>query len=250
MKPLISIIIPLYNYEKYIVECLESCVNQSYPEKEIIVVDDCSTDNGSALVNDFMEKSGLDDEKWSNFYFYKNRGYSHAKNIGIRESKGEFIVHIDADDMLLPDSLETRYRYFEENPKIDMVHGRAWRYRKIDGKWQTDGYNKNAVIHAQTIMIRRSVYERFGLYYEKLRSKADKEMTYRLGVHRDTPLPKLIKAKKIKDFVALYRKHDQQMHKCRKKDKKQNDKINKIFKKRIKRLKKEGITKMNILEWL
>ena len=243
MKPLISVIITLYNYEEYVAECIASCIEQTYDNFEIIVVDDCSTDGSYEVAERFTHHIRL-------FKTDKNRGYSHAKNVGIREAKGDFIVHLDADDMLLPDSLETRYRYFEENPKIDMVHGRAWRWIKTDGRWHTDGFNKKAVIHAQTIMIRKSVFERFGLFYEKLRSKADKEMTYRLGVHRDSPLMKQIKVKKVKDFVALYRKHDQQMHKCRKKDKKQNDKINKIFKKRIKRLKKEGITKMNISEWL
>jgi len=161
------------------------------------------------------------------------------------------IVFIDADDILTPDSLENRYEYFKDNPKIDMVHGRAfrWRWNEKEKEWEPDGYRKNAVIHAQGIMIKREVFEKFGLFYEKLRSKADKEMTYRLGVHRDSPLPKLIKCKKIKNYVAYYRKHKDQMHKQRKANPKINNKIEKTFKQRIKQLKREGITKENTL-WL
>ncbi len=238
MKPLISIIITVYNYQEFLAECLISCIEQMYPNFEIIVVDDCSTDGSYEVAEKFGHHVEL-------FKTDKNRGYSHAKNVGIREAKGDFVSFIDADDMLLPDSLDVRMAEFEKNPKIDMVHARAWRWREIDGMWQTDGYNKNAVIHAQTILIRRSVFERFGLFYEKLRSKADKEYTFRVGIHRDSPLPKLIKVKKIKDFVSLYRKHELAMHVVRKKNKKLNYRINKVFKKRIKQLKKEGVTREN-----
>jgi len=243
-KPLISIIITLYNYEQFVAECILSCIEQNYPNFEILVIDDCSTDRSYEVAEKFHRHIRL-------FKSDKNRGYSHCKNIGIREAKGEYIVHLDADDLLTPHSLEIRYEYFKKNPKIDMIHGRAfrWRWNKKEKEWQVDGYRKGAVIHAQTIMIRRSVYERFGLYYEKLRSKADKEMTYRLGVHRDSPLKKRIKAKKIKNFVAQYRKHKLQMHKLRKANAKVNDRINYIFNKRIKQLKKEGIAKGNTL-WI
>ena len=242
MKPLISIIITLFQYEEYISECIMSCIDQTYPNFEIIVVDDCSTDRSYEVAEKFKRHIRL-------FQTTKNSGYSCCKNVGIREAKGEFIVHLDADDLLLPDSLEVRYKYFEENPKIDMVHARAWRYRKTGGKWHKDGYNKNAVIHAQTICIRKSVYERFGLYYEKLRSKADKEMWMRLGIHKNYKTPKLIKAKKVKDFVALYRKHDKQLHRIRKNTPKFNEKTLRIFKKRYKQIRKHGITRENT-QWI
>jgi glycosyltransferase involved in cell wall biosynthesis len=239
MNPLVSIIIPSYNYEKFLPECIVSCMDQTYKNIEIIVVDDYSTDNSFTVA---LEYASID-SRVKILAHPDNRGYSAAKNTGIRASKGEFIAHIDADDILLHDSIEIRLNAFK--PEIDMVHALAWRYRETDGKWHRDGYNKKAVIHAQTILIRRSVYERFGLYYEKLRSKADKEMTYRLGVHRDSPLPKLIKAKKINEHVSLYRKTENQMHKVRKRNPKLNEKINKRFEKRIKKLKKEGITRGN-----
>ena len=241
-KPLISIIITVYNYEQYVAECLMSCVEQDYPNLEIIVVDDCSTDRSYEVAQKFHRHIKL-------LKSDKNRGYSHCKNIGIRKAKGEFIVFIDADDVLIPDSIERRYQEFEKDSRIDFVHAQAWRWRYKKGKWQKDGYRKKAKIHAQTVMMRRKVFKEYGLFYEKLRSKADKEMWYRLGIHEDSPFPKLIKPKKVKIFVALYRKHDLQMHKVRKKNKAVNLKINEIFKNRIKQLKREGVTKGNTL-WI
>jgi hypothetical protein len=95
-------------------------------------------------------------------------------------------------------------------------------------------------------MFRRRVFEKYGLFYEPLRSMADKEHVYRLGVHNLSTLPKLIKDRKIKDVVALYRKHDTQMHRVRKYVKPEITlKIEKIFNARIKQLKKEGITRKN-----
>ncbi|GAG24765.1 unnamed protein product, partial [marine sediment metagenome] len=177
-----------------------SCIDQTYPNCEILVIDDCSTDKSYEVAQKFHRHIRL-------FKTDVNRGYSHAKNMGIREAKGEFIVFIDADDMLLTDSVEIRMKKFESNPKIDLVHAQAWRWRKIKGKWQKDGFRKKAKIHAQTVAIRRSVFKKYGLFYERLRSKADKEMWVRLGIHPDYKLPKLIKPLKIKKHVALYRKH-------------------------------------------
>ena len=163
--------------------------------------------------------------------------------MGIREATGKYIVHLDADDVLTPESVKIRLDSFE--PGVDVVHGLAWRYRWSGTEWVIDGYNEKSKIHAQGVMIKRSVYEKHGLYYEKLRSKADKEMWYRLGIHPESPLPKLVKAKKIKNFVAYYRKHEKQMHKLRKQNKEARSKTESIFKARIKQLSKEGITREN-----
>lgn len=235
-NPLVSIIITNYNYHHYLRGCVKSCIDQTYHYLEIIVVDD-----GSSNYDIYSELQGEYDSVYVK-YHDKNMGYAAAKNTGILASKGEYIVMIDADDKLTLNSIEARLNVFERHPDIDLVHGIALRWY---GGTDTRGYNKKTYIHAQGRMYRRSVYERFGLYYEKLRSMADKEMVYRLGVHPDSPLPKLIKEKKIKDVVAWYRKHDLAMHKQRRLKPKYNAKIKKIFKQRIKQLKLEGITKNN-----
>lgn len=247
MNPLVSIIIPCFNYEEFICECIQSCLDQTYENIEVIVVDDNSTDNSKV----FIANMASTNKKMKVYHNRENKGYSYCKNLGIKEAKGEYIAHLDADDLLTPNSIKIRLQHFLDNPKLDMVHGLAWKWRwsEEDGEWQIDGYNENSKIHAQGILIKRSVYERFGLYYEQLRSRSDKEMVFRLGIHPKSPLPTLIKAKKIKNFIAFYRKHEKQMHKQRRLNKDIGRPINKIFKQRIKDLAKEGVTKENT-KWL
>lgn len=236
--PKVSIIIPAYNYSNYIKECLDSCLWQTFTDTEIIVIDDASTDNTRSVIESYPSPV-----KIKLLVLPENRGYSHCKNVGIREATGKYIVHLDADDVLTPESVKIRLESFE--PGVDVVHGLAWRYRWDGTEWVIDGYNEKSKIHAQGVMIKRSVYEKHGLYYEKLRSKADKEMWYRLGIHPESPLPKQIKAKKIKNFVAYYRKHEKQMHKLRRQNKDVNSQTESLFKARIKQLSKEGITREN-----
>ena len=237
--PLVSIIITNYNYAYYLPECIESCLNQTYKNIQISIADDASTDSSSMMISHYCDIAECDFE----FYIHeKNRGYSAAKNTAIKASRGKFIVMIDADDKLTPDSIELRMNEFIKNPELDLVHGLALRWY---GGSDLRGYNKKTYIHAQGRMYRRSVYERFGLYYEPLRSMSDKEYVYRLGIHPNSKLPKLIKEKKVKKPVAWYRKHDTQMHRVRKKNPKKNEQIVKIFNRRIKQLKREGITTKN-----
>ena len=220
----ISVIIPNYNYARYLKECIDSCLNQEDLKVgyEVIVVDDCSTDNSLEVLKAYGNRIN-----W--VALPKNAGYSAAKNIGLQLAKGEFIAFLDADDMLTPCSLARRYEEFEKDPTLDMVHGRAWRYR--DGK--LDGYNKRSSIHAQCVMIHKSVFDGYGGFDENMRSKSDKLMWYKLGVHPRSPIKPKINAKKIKQFVALYRKHDDQMHKVRRAKRSLNAKINKMFEEKV-----------------
>lgn len=233
---MVSIVITHYNYHCYLEECLSSCLAQEEVKSgtaEIVVVDDNSKRSPEYILEHYPVRFKVLSE---------NKGYSHAKNVGIRMAKGEHIVFLDADDCLVENSIKCRLDAIDG---YDMVHARAWRYRN----GLIDGYNKNAKVHAQTIMMRKDVFDRFGLFYEGLRSKADKEMNYRLGVHPRSPFRPRIKVNKIKDFVALYRKHDQAMHKLRKVDTAYNNEVERVFKERIEQLKKEGITKENT-EWI
>jgi len=89
-----SIIITSYNYETYIVECLESCLNQShFSDYEVIVIDDGSLDNTRSLLSKYFDKK-------LSVYFLENNGIEKASNFGILKSKGEYIIRVDADDKL------------------------------------------------------------------------------------------------------------------------------------------------------
>ncbi|MBR5913701.1 MAG: glycosyltransferase family 2 protein [Selenomonadaceae bacterium] len=114
--PAISIIIPMYNTEKYIGECLDSILAQTFDDYEVIVVDDCSTDNSCALVESYLPKfnqyvKGRVD-KLQLIRSEKNSGGCPGipTNIGIRISNGEYIMFIDSDDMITPTALEELYQ--------------------------------------------------------------------------------------------------------------------------------------------
>ncbi|MDB4919636.1 glycosyltransferase [Mucilaginibacter sp.] len=98
-QPLVSIIIPLYNAEKFISETIQSALNQTWPNKEIIIVDDSSTDNSLAIAMQFIS-----DNVW--VLTQVNSGASTARNYALKEAKGEYIQFLDADDLLSPDKIE------------------------------------------------------------------------------------------------------------------------------------------------
>ena len=245
--PRVSIIVPYYNYGQYLEECLFNIDSQAYNDWECVVVDDCSEPVHYGIAEELVDDIN---SQYFNDRFFKmlshkeNLGYNAAKNTGILASSGEFIRLIDADDVLTPNALEDAVKIFDEHPEVDLVHGYADRWYGGD---DFRGINRKTYCHAQGRMWRRSVYDRFGLYYEPLRSMGDKEFIYRLGVHPDSPLPRLVKDYKLKKVVAHYRKHgNRQMHKHRKYvDPALGKRIKKQFKRRIKQLKREGITREN-----
>lgn len=98
--PLFSIIVPTYNVEKYIADCLNSIVKQNFKDYEVIIVDDGSTDNTLNIVTGFCDK-------YDNFYLFKeeHNGVSTARNIGLNKSKGHYIMFLDGDDFIDSNSL-------------------------------------------------------------------------------------------------------------------------------------------------
>lgn len=103
---LISIIIPVYNVEKYIAECLDSVVAQTYKgDIECIIVNDCTPDNSMSVVKDFID-SYSGDIAFSIINHAQNRGLSAARNTGINAAKGDYIYLLDSDDLIIPDCIE------------------------------------------------------------------------------------------------------------------------------------------------
>lgn len=102
--PLISVVVPVYNVEKYVAKCLKSIIGQSYKNLEILVVDDGSTD-GSGKVCDEFAKSDLR----VRVIHQKNRGLSAARNVGIERARGEFLCFVDSDDYMKEDFVKKLY---------------------------------------------------------------------------------------------------------------------------------------------
>ncbi len=108
----ISVIIPLYNAEKYFAVCLESLLIQTFKDYEVIVVDDCSTDNSVVIAESFLERFG---GRLRIISLEENTGSGAVpRNIGLEYASGEYVYFVDADDLLIDIALETLYNYAEE----------------------------------------------------------------------------------------------------------------------------------------
>ena len=101
--PKISVIIPVYNVEKYLRQCLDSVINQTYKDLEIICVDDCSTDNSRQILQEYAKK----DERIKILYNKKNSKLGPTRNNGLKVATGKYIHFLDSDDWLEPNAYET-----------------------------------------------------------------------------------------------------------------------------------------------
>ena len=101
----VSVIVPVYNVEDYLIECLTSIINQTLKEIEIICIDDCGTDNSINILKEYAKK----DDRIKIISHKENKGLGPARNTGIKESKGEYISFIDSDDYISRDYLENLY---------------------------------------------------------------------------------------------------------------------------------------------
>lgn len=111
----VSIIIPVYNREKYISRCISSVINQTYKNLEIIIVDDGSTDDSLNIVRSF-------DDNRLKIIESENKGVSNARNIGIQNASGKYIMFVDSDDYILDEMVENFVREMEETD-ADLVCG-------------------------------------------------------------------------------------------------------------------------------
>lgn len=107
---------PVYNGAKFIAEAINSVINQSYDNWELIIINDGSTDDTEEIVKKFIDNR-------IKYFFQKNKGVSSARNRGLQEMQGEYFCFLDADDSLPYKSLEARYNVFVENPETSFVDG-------------------------------------------------------------------------------------------------------------------------------
>ena len=130
MTPAISIIIPMYNMEKYVGECLESILAQTFQDFEVIVVDDCSTDESCAVVKKYLPSFNNNDDKLRLIESKKNSGLPGIpRNKGIELARGKYLCFVDSDDAITNTALEELFNVAEEF-QADVVH--CERYFLID----------------------------------------------------------------------------------------------------------------------
>lgn len=127
--PLVSVIVPVYNVEKYLDLCVSSCVAQTYQHLEIILVDDGSTDESNAICKRWSQA-----DRRITLICEQNQGVSAARNTGLRYAHGEFILFVDSDDVIDRTLVESCMDELQSNPMVDVVAYRYW-------NWWHDGYD-------------------------------------------------------------------------------------------------------------
>ena len=128
----VSVIIPVYNVEKYISRCLESLANQTLKDLEIIIVNDGSTDNSRSIIEKYLKKHSLRIK-----YFEKqNGGLSSARNYGLKYATGEYIAFLDSDDYVEKDMYEDMYKIAKKDD-ADMVEcDFLWEWENTELQWE------------------------------------------------------------------------------------------------------------------
>lgn len=256
MNKLVSIVTTLYNYRNYIGDLIESALNQFYVNWELIIVDDGSTDDPLEVIQPY-----LSDERIIYIASKKNQGYSVAKNVGIKNTKGNYIVMIDADDMLTCNSIGCRKEALDKHPEKLWCHGEVLVVRNAESQpsqesiiWKTNFRKKliregmdltktyhHRLIHAQSVMVRPELHKKIGLYDENLRFSSDNEMWRRVIRFGYIPVH-------ITDFVAKYRVHPDRMSRSKFKKDRSGPMKKKIIADVEKRF-QEGINKNNTKLW-
>ena len=137
MSDLVSIIMPSYNTAQYIEETIESVIEQTYTNWELIIVDDCSTDNTDDIVN------SIDDKRIIYLKNEKNSGAAVSRNKALRIAKGKWIAFLDSDDLWHPQKLEKQIKFMKENN----YHFSYTEYNQIDEKSQLIGVTVSGPKH-------------------------------------------------------------------------------------------------------
>jgi glycosyltransferase involved in cell wall biosynthesis len=198
--PLVSVVIPVFNGERFLREAVDSVLAQEYSPLEIIIVDDGSTDGTEALAKSLPEPV--------RYLRQTNKGPAAARNRGIELAQGNLIAFADADDLWPQGKLELQLPYLIQDSQIDIVLGRIQQVvlsTTSDGQTQSEEFAEPAFsVNLGSAVIRRSVFEQVGLFDETMRYSEDVDWFMRA---REAGAAIVT----IDAVTLLYRQHEQNM---------------------------------------
>lgn len=132
-KPLVSIITPIFNAGNFLEEAIQSVIAQSYDCWELLLIDDGSTDESTAIAQCYAQRYP-DKVRYLEHEGHQNKGKSTSRNLGISHARGEYIAFLDADDVFLPKKLEQQVAVLESQPETGMVYGSTLYWYSWTGK--------------------------------------------------------------------------------------------------------------------
>lgn len=192
--PFFSVIIPLFNKENYVENALKSILNQTFSDFEIIIINDCSTDNSVTKIQSYLS------EKVRLIVHEKNKGLSATRNTGIANAKSDYITYLDADDLWKPTFLETIYRLISSFPEAKIF---GTNYEEVYGEKVLKPHNgsenletnfegvinffkinlKQGIYNHGCVCFHKSVFEKVGYYDEKINFSEDLDFNVRANLH-------------------------------------------------------------------
>jgi len=203
--PRVSVIIPVYQGDRFLAEAVESVLNQTYTHCEIIVIDDGSTDNSRKVLEPYFDKI--------RYVFHENQGVAAARNYGIKLAKGELISFLDQDDLWLPDKLALQVACFDAQPELGIVHC-GWRRVNAIGEtlgevkpWENvpildlAGWLQWMPILLSAMIFKREILERIGGLDTKFKQACDVDLVQRLALMG-------CQTEWVRHILTCYREHD------------------------------------------
>lgn len=212
INPLVSIVLPVYNGDVYLQSAIESILNQTFIDFELVIINDASTDNTDQIINNFKDK------RIRYFINETNLKIIETLNKGINLSRGKYIARMDADDISFPNRIEDQVNFLEKNVEIDVL-GTGF---EIIGNNQNDRFSNNTVVYNTdskkiafnliynnvilhpSVMFRSSVFHKYKIYYNKKFIHAEEYYLWtQLIIHT--------KFANLPDILLKYRVHDNQI---------------------------------------
>lgn len=178
MKEKISIITPVYNCEKLIDKTIECVIKQSYPNWELLLVDDCSTDNSTDIIEKYMKN----DSRIKYFKLKENSGAAIARNYALEKASGDFVAYLDSDDLWKKDKLEKQINFMINNnyafsctsyEKIDENGASKNKIIKMPKRINYNAYLRNTIIQTVGVMVNLNIIDKKLLIMPNIRRRQD-----------------------------------------------------------------------------
>lgn len=208
--PKVSVVIPAYNAMTYLPDTLNSVLQQTFSDFEVLIIDDGSTDHIQAWVAQNITDSRV------RLIAQANQGLSAARNTGIANAQGEYVAFLDADDLWKPTKLEVQVHYLDNNPAVGLVYnwiavidaegkltGKVWR-GDIEGDVLAEVLQRN-IIDCPSVLVRRKCFEDVGVFDRTLRSVEDWDMWIRIATRYHFGV--------TREALVYYRQHTSNMSK-------------------------------------
>jgi len=190
--PLVSVVIPAYNAEKYLDETVRSVCLQAYSNWELIIIDDGSTDGTAVIAKSYVKK-----DKRISYCYQVNQKMASARNAGIARARGEYIAFLDADNIFLPNKLTDQVAYLEGHPECGVCYASIRHF--YDGEPNVFYTNKSEesphsgdifrellgrnFINVLAVLVRREVFEKYGAFQEGWYSCDEQYVWINLSYH-------------------------------------------------------------------